>query len=372
MKLWLKRIFLALGSTVLTLMVVEVVLRLAGIAPQRWAHSWHLEREDKRVGLDVYPDNPRGYFDVDLRDPQVRARWRQRGLVEVDRVAERTPFAVSFEYNQQLCRHATVGPKDPSTTRIIVIGDSFAEGQGVKTVDTFSDVLDRELEGQTEVINCGRRGHDFPMIREFFELQLALEPDIVVYAMVLNDPVQSAEFHARQRYLDDWILDRRRMYTEGAAATSFWQPRLWTLTKDRLEALRVGRETTRWYLDMYDEANHEGWEATQAYIEEMGVVMEARGGAFLVALLPLLVELDGEGERYPFSSLSHSIEVALEGRGVAFHDTTPAFLGHQAEELWVHQADRHPNERAHRMIADELRPVLQEIIGDLRAQQTSQ
>src|SRR5260370_669848 len=83
----------------------------------------------------------------------------------------------------------------------VVIGDSFTEGQGVREEDTFVARLGRRLP-QAELVNCGRRGYDFPALEGWFDRQLALGPDVVVYAMVLNDVQQSAAFHARQRYLD--------------------------------------------------------------------------------------------------------------------------------------------------------------------------
>lgn len=250
-----------------------------------------------------------------------------------------------------------------------MVGDSFTEGQGVPVEHTFSTLLDRELGDAVEVINCGRRGHDFPRIHEFFERQLAREPDIVVYAMTLNDAQQSEAFRERQSYLDDWIMDRRRMIRAGEeGGPPFWVPRLYALVRDRLESRRVGRETTRWYREMYAAPNRAGWEATQRHVRAMGEAMGARDGQLLVALLPLLIELEGD---YPFREPTRRISEAfandeLAARNVSFIDTTPAFLGRDAAELWVHPADRHPNIAAHRIIADAIRPQLEHLIAAQR------
>ena len=363
--LWAKKAGLSVGSLVLFLVVAEVILRVAGIGPLRWGRPRFLEHPDKRFALDAYPDDPRGYFDVDLSDPAVRARWTERGVPGVERAASATPHAVGFEYDDQLCRRhgASTAPREPGVTRIVFIGDSFVEGQGVRGEDTFAARLGRELTGPVEAINCGRRGHDFPMIRTFFERQLAREPDIVVYAMTLNDAEQSESFHARQQYLDDWIMDRRRMYTDDSRrGPNFWEPRLLALTRDRIEGIRVARETRRWYLEMYAEPNRAGWQATQGHIHQMHEAMQARNGELVVALLPLLVDLEGD---YPFRELSQTIGDALDVP--SFHDTTPAFLGRRTRDLWVHPADHHPNEAAHEIIAAELRPVLQRIIDRRRS-----
>ncbi len=64
----------------MALVAAERALRWLDVAPDRFGHPWHLETADKRLGLDVYPDDPRGYFPIDLRDEATRRTWRTRGL----------------------------------------------------------------------------------------------------------------------------------------------------------------------------------------------------------------------------------------------------------------------------------------------------
>lgn len=344
---WWKKIVLSLVATLVFLLVAEVVVRVAGLGPSRWAHPWHLETEDKRRGLDVYPDDPRDAFEVDLRDEAVRSEIAAY-LPEVEERWRETPHGVRFRYSAELCRGGDIGPKRDGVTRIVAIGDSFTEGQGVPEERTWAAQLGARDEAR-EVLNCGRRGYDFPEIHEFFERQLALEPDVVVYAYTLNDPAQSETFHARQAFLDDWILDRRRMFTEGAGQLSFWEPRLWVLLSDRLEGARVAEDTTRWYREMVGPENGEGWDATVDHIAAMHEAMEARGGRFVVAIWPLFVDLDGD---YPFEEVHATVQAALRERGVEVVDSWPRFRGSHAPDLWVHAADRHPNGDAHAIFAE--------------------
>lgn len=338
----------------MALLVAEGALRLLDVSPDRYGHPWHIETDDKRLGLDVYPDDPRGYFPLDLRNDPVREQWRARGLAEeIDERWERTPHAVSFRYTEELCRGPAIEPPPDGQPRVVAIGDSFTEGQGVREEDTWAAVLDRRLDAQ--VLNCGRRGYDFPDVRELFDRLLPLEPDVVVYGMILNDPQQSEAFHARQAYLDDWILDRRRMFMHGDGSPPPWPPRLWQLAEDRIEGARVAEETTRWYREMVEAPNRDGWAATLAHLEAMDAEMRSRGGRFLVVLWPLLVELDGD---YPFAETHRTIGEALRARSIAFRDAWPAFEGRAAAPLWVHPADRHPNEDAHAMFAAEVEAAL--------------
>jgi hypothetical protein len=179
---------------------------------------------------------------------------------------------------------------------------------------------------------------------------------VVVYGMVLNDAVRTPAFEARQAYLNDWILDRGRMSREGdEPPLGALDSRLITFVRDRLDRARVGRDTTRWYRDMYGEPNRAGWERTQAYLREMNQRMRARGGSFLVVTWPLLVGLEG---RYPFADVEETITRFLIGAGIPHQPLLRALHGRPAASLWVHPVDHHPNEIAHRLAAESLVPVL--------------
>jgi hypothetical protein len=140
----------------------------------------------------------------------------------------------------------------------------------------------------------------------------------------------------------------------------FWESRLRAFAGDRLDRYRVGVATTRWYLDMYGEANREGWEATVTYLRTMDAAMRGRGGRFLVALLPLLVGLE---RAYPFGAAHEEIRRACEANGIAFHDVLPAVLGKRSASLWVHEVDRHPNAAAHAKFASDLAPEVGRMLG---------
>jgi lysophospholipase L1-like esterase len=358
------RAAVALAAVVVALLTVEVALRVAGASPARFAHLRFVENPGKTVAVDAYPENLHGDLDLDLRDPAVRAPLEAAGVPGLERVSRRTPFGVSFHYNAERCRNPPVGPRTPGTSRVVVIGDSFTEGEGVRAADAFPRRVENLLRGEgrsVEVVNCGRRGHDFPELFADLEPRLVYEPDLVVYAMVLNDAVQSPAFHARQAFLDDWVLDRRRMLgdDEDPGARSIWDSRLGTFVEDRLTAYRVGRDTTRWYVAMYGPDNREGWEATVAFIRAMNEALIARRAHFLVALLPLLVGLPG---RYPFEAPAAEIRRACAAAGVPFHDVLDAVRAEPSASLWVHPVDMHPNARAHALFATDLAPVVARVL----------
>lgn len=355
---------LAAGSALVALLAIEAGLRVGGYTPRKFHATARIIDAHWRLLLDCYPTNPRGYFDIDLREARSRDRYQHLAPLRYESLARRTPFAVESRYNSLRFRDAEFGPRRPGVRRVMVLGDSFTEGQGVKEPDTCVRVLESRLNagGQErwEALNCGRRGADFPLLFEIFEQVLRYEPDVVVYAMVLNDADQSQEFHARQSYVNDLILDRGRAATAGHAAPDIGHldSRLLGFVRDRLETRRTSRETTRWYLDMYGEANREGWTRTQGYLREMNKRMRERGGRLLVASWPLLVNLEGED---PFAAATETVSRFCVTAGIPWHDLRPALRARPTSSLWVHPVDMHPNELAQRLAAESLAPAVRDL-----------
>jgi lysophospholipase L1-like esterase len=353
---------LAAGSIVVFLLLLEGVFRLAGdrLRPELAARRIFDGRWTTL--LDCYPSNPRGYFDIDLRTKENDARYRRLAPHRFDAIQRWHPWAVESRYNALRFRDAPLGPKPAGVRRVMVLGDSFTEGQGVKQDEMAVRVLGRLLEarapGRVEVRAAARRGTDLPELFGIFEEIEPYEPDVVVYALVLNDAVQPPAFRARQEYVDDWILDRAYVPEPQGPP-----PQPWSLAFDffrgRVAAWRLGRETTRWYVDMWSDANP-GWRRTQEYVLEMDRRLRQRGARLLVASWPLLVGLEG---RYPFESAHSSIRRFCLANGIAHRDLLAALRGRRSAELWVHPVDRHPNELAQRLAAEALAPDVEKLLG---------
>ncbi|MFT5356578.1 MAG: hypothetical protein ACI9KE_003803 [Polyangiales bacterium] len=353
----LKKLSLSAGVLVVLLVVAELFVRVSGLAPVQFAQTRHLETDDKRRALDLYPSDERDTFDVDLQDEGTLAEFQALGL-DASEYAEHTPHGIAFRYSAELCRGGDVPPKS-ERTRIMIVGDSFAEGQGVREDETSAAQLQVRLGDRYEVLNCGRRGYDISDVAEFLERHIeALEPDVVLYAYTLNDPEQSEAFAAQQTFLDDWILARRQMVSDGPGGLSFFQSHLWAALQDRLEGASVGQATTTWYRDMVMEPNAEGWTRSLEHIDAMKALASSLGADFEVVIQPLLVDLDGV---YPFEAVHEQVLSDLEARGVHATDALANFAGRSAPSLWVHACDRHPNREAQGLIAESMALALEDL-----------
>jgi lysophospholipase L1-like esterase len=358
---FLANVALAAVSVVLAATLLELALRVIGVRSERQTATRRMVDARWTRLLDCYPSNPRGYFDIDLRRPENRSAYSAVAPRRFEAIARDHPWAVLSEYNHLRFREVVPGPRAAGARRVVVFGDSFSEGQGVKEKDTLARVLETRLNaagaGRWELRNCGRRGLDFPQLLEGFEASLQYEPDLLVYALVLNDAERPPEFQARQSYVNDWILDRERL-PEETTTPPRWRPRLFDLVADRYTAWRVGRETTRWYLDMWSDANP-GWARTQQHLLEMDRRLREQGARLLVTPWPLFVGLESG---YPFERVHETLRAFCAGHGIAFHDLLPAFRGRRSEALWVHAVDRHPNEIAHRLAAESLEADVRRLV----------
>lgn len=92
-----------------------------------------------------------------------------------------------FHANELGYRDKPVSQIDPQKYRIIVLGDSFAAGHGLRSPeDAFPGQLRRHLGNEIEVLNLGLNGSD---TRDEYErlLQYPLQPDLLILQYFGND-----------------------------------------------------------------------------------------------------------------------------------------------------------------------------------------
>lgn len=301
--------------------------------------------------IDLYRSNPRGSFPVDLNDEATRTRLIREGFLRVEEARKTNPFGVAFHFNARAFRDREFGPKPPSTRRVVFVGDSFTEAQGV--VESLSAVrlvesLLRGRDPSVEAWNLGVRGHDFPDLETLFDAALELSPDAVIFEMILNDAERDPELTRRWPRVNDWIMVRED--------PPFWLAERSALLRfawNRYSLFQVSRDTTAWYRALYSDDNRDGWMRTRAALQRVQAKCRHLGIGFGVALWPLLVGLE-EGGVYPFEAAHAQIRKGVLRSGIPFLDLLPTLRGRDSASLWVHPSDLHPNERAQALVA----PVL--------------
>ena len=201
--------------------------------------------------------------------------------------------------------------REPGVRRIMILGDSFTFGAGVHLQDVFAHLLEQQLnergDGRYECLNFGVPGYstlDERVMYETFASQF--DVDVVLLAMVSNDHMPIAE------YVNG---GDQRLRNESPEANDF---------RPCVEELRRLRTLV--------EAQSRRLAAISFRLEDAPLWKQMEE-----TVLPALAEM----------SLPHMSMRAAPRERVCYGVAS-----------YVHDLDGHPNERAHRVAADEIAAFL--------------
>lgn len=249
-------------------------------------------------------------------------------------------------------------PKPDGVRRALCLGDSFTWGTGVLFEDTWPQRLERALSRERgepwEAVVVAEPGFNAVQLAARLEPEgLPYEPDVVVFAWVLNDAEDLDSAEARRAA--DWVAEERR-----APSGLLDRFALVRLVRARLRATRHHHERIQNFRSYYEE-DYPGWIAARQALRTMGGLCRARGIPFVVAIFPLFGNpLD---ESYPFAEEHAKVDRAAADSGALVVDLLPWFRGLRWELLVVDGVrDEHPNEIAHRIAAQALVRAVDEVV----------
>ncbi len=231
-----------------------------------------------------------------------------------------------------------LAPGSGAPVALLVLGDSFAFGEGVEVGRRFADLLD-----VPSTFDAGVPGWSaLDEVAALPELLATRRPRAVLLVAQPNDAVPIT--HAQERAEGDLLAP-------GAASGS----RLLEL----LGATWRARATEAWYRSYWTGAERRFGDEVGASLADAERLCAASGARLGVACFPLLHRLDD----YPLRAVHEELRRHVERAGAAWLDLLPAFEGRDARELWVHPTDHHPNARAHAVAAEALRPFVRELLA---------
>lgn len=327
-------IFVALASAVLTFFLVDVALR-AFLPVQYTGEKTFFEGKDGSWGH-CYPYYRGTSLPLRRIDPN---SGRDAACVLYDPAARARGF---FPERRDL---------------FLVVGDSFAFGEGVPDTETLGYLLGEKVQ-QFNFITYGLPGADVSFVANAMKTAFETHPDIrnVLYFYNLNDVLMSKKIAGEQKFIVDF--QNVRWFNTDAPSSAFRRILEKSAALRLLErAVVLRREsalTVRNYRDMYD-AGKNGQKLAETFetLASMNKFAAGRGAALTVVIYPLLYrELSGE---YPFRDIHRTIEAFCVKYGVTCVDGLGAFdaVG-DIRSLIVHPLDYHPNATANRLMVDYL------------------
>ena len=332
-KEYVVNISLTAATLILFMATLEVIFRVFDIRgyylprTREWNHAL-LEPAKRVKGIHIqfkphsqfffaYDSNPRGYFDDN------------NGLTyELNNYGFRGP-----DYRLE---------KIPEKKRIIILGDSFTFGEGVRLEDTFGVRLENLLHQKgfsVEVLNFGiSTWGTSDEVNYLAEMGIKFHPDLVLIVFVLND----ANYAGGMDVWDNFraVYEKRRLrhsyllsYIYAKIAQPFY-------VKNYVENL------TQQSL-----ADNTQWNEAFAQLLRGKKIAQKEQFQYGVAIFPFMYDLKSS---YPFLKIHDMIVSYCQKHDIDVYDLFPAFQGNRYTTLWVHPSDPHPNEKGHQIAAKAL------------------
>jgi len=246
-------------------------------------------------------------------------------------------------------------PKGPDTFRILVLGDSFTFGTGIKNRDDlYTNVLERKLnksnifEGKKrfEVLNGGLQNKITNHWVELLQSEvITFQPDMVVAVFSLRDGCKYSSLMAVFR------KTQREIKQKNEKLWLYRHSHLFRFIKNRIDMKEISRRHIQafnsWYVGSPEQTKE--WENAKKNLLKMREIASQNNATFLLVIFPILFE---PTDNYPFSPIMDAIQNFAEENDFDYFSLFDSFKGKSGPSLWVSKYDQHPNERGHAIAAN--------------------
>lgn len=229
--------------------------------------------------------------------------------------------------------------------KIMVLGSSITLGWGVQEEEIYPELIRSRLNKlgkQIEVYNAGIGNYNTTReVEAFLSKHKNLNPNIIVLSYFVND----AEILPSPKR--NWLLENSQL------AVTLWS---------RLEQIKrkfgVEESFEDHYKNIYTD-NYPGWIETQKAFARLSDYAKANNAVVVVTMIPDIHNL----KNYPFTFIHRKIEALSAKNGFWYVDFYNSFRHvEKQEDLWAMPGDPHPNAQGHLLMADQLYPVLEDLV----------
>lgn len=239
--------------------------------------------------------------------------------------------------------------KPEDVFRIVIIGDSVAQGFEMKLEDSFGKVLERTLNTlktnkSYEVIVLARAGYSTS--QEVFLLKNEApkySPDLILWSYVLNDPAHPV-YHDVNGELG------RYFYVSDSYAFDFISKKLFFL-KEKIKGRNCNKEFHVFLHCAYQEQ-------VDRDIKEIGIFLKKEGIPIVFLIHPVF-EKNKTFQDYSLVNLHSKLSRLADNSGLIPVDLLDAFKPYMPDEVKLPGTKDnydvwHPNKKGHEVLADHL------------------
>lgn len=240
-------------------------------------------------------------------------------------------------------------PLEKVGKRIVIIGDSVADGLGVPWNRSFAKLLEKKINAVTgsrfDVIILAVPGYSTSQeITLLKEEAFLYDPDLIVLAYHPNDPAHPL-FHNAGGQVG-------MHFKKPTSYAYFYLQRLIFRAKAGIRALRLGCPKKPWSLFLHCVY----WPQVQHSFAEIMDISREKNTPIVFAFLPLLLDPD---ESTGVDALYGKLTDLAREDGAQSVNMMPLFDGKNMENVRLPGDPWHPNALGHQMIADRLFNFLQ-------------
>ena len=269
--------------------------------------------------------------------------------------------------------------KEKNTVRILVLGDSYSWGDKISNPkDIWPNVLQEKLtkkypKNKIEVINLACCG--FTTVNEleiFYKIGIKMLPDIVVVQFTLNDPLPSGP--GLKRVGSSWLQEQYKQKEEIKELNQKKQKKknkilsflkrksaFYRWLNNRFFYLKMKKENKVLYDPLYED-DFEGWHACQKSLGMISIGAKKIKAKPILMIAPYFLPGKWNKDTYPLTHLNEKIAKAGENADMYVLDLVPSFLDKHKDFSSFRAmkgTDGHPNEQAHRIMAQRLSQFIQ-------------
>ncbi len=244
--------------------------------------------------------------------------------------------------------HLTIAPGE---RRLTFLGDSVTVGHGIANVeDRFGNRVRREMGATWDVqilaANGLETGDELERLRGL--VGAGYELDVVALAYSPNDisDLLPEWYGVLQRLYDERRKEPVVIRASLLADTCYWH----------LKAL-LDPGFRKYHEVLRNGYASEAWDIQQRRLLEIRELCRFRNASLTVFTFPLLELL---GPAYPFRDVHARLDRLWAEAGVPHLDLLEVFEGRAASDLVVNRWDSHPNEEAHRLVAEAMVDFIEE------------
>ena len=260
---------------------------------------------------------------------------------------------IDYHHNQMGARWIKPVAQQIMGKNIIVFGDSFTYGSGLRYDDAYVYRFQKLLEKEKIRINFINFLKSGANPAESIEIYSRIKDDIqhnaILYGLHLNDLIRfptSYVVNINANFLGaTWILRHSKLVSFVLSKKNKFIDR-----KKKVAYLTSPRVFEEPYF----------LENLQA-VKIMKGMAEEEGRKFIAVILPILVDLEKE----TFKAVYERAVMKLEEQGILVLDLSNVLKGFSDSELWILPFDQHPNEIANHIFAEQLISRYQDVFSSL-------